>query len=811
MLILNSVGASSIIISMHRTTMPAAEWEEFKRYYADSNLLFGGYQGSDDYSVTADGNTIHHVFEYRNGYDNFFYEQWKLAIDEFNMDPEQEVRFSISVEGNINPEQNPWRGVTWLPDVDVIDGNILDSPSLGRLYAENWNPEGGFWAWPYDMPDMEWLYVAGKGYYYDIVKNLYYWNPAGTSWGYQFGGHNNGGWNYLQAPPLPILDAVQDIMIDEMILQNLPGLAVGVFEGGEITHVSGVGFTDIESGSPVTPLTKFRWASISKPLTAIAALQLHESPWDFDISDLVTKHTPYWTNSTTNWASQITIDHLLTNRSGIHHYGNGRDADNDGDPDNTYTYNESLYNVADPDGYDAEKAVDVFQGTGTDFSPGSQYLYTTFGFNLLGSAVDEASPGGLVKWTEDNIADPLNMSSLKVSTGNRTGYQKSIDGRLNADTISSVEWKLPGGGWESNIIDLTRFARGVEEGTLLNIPSRQWATISGNGNYRRGINTNGSGTSFNLWHGGAHANLRTLMWVRPNQDYGVVIMCWAEYTDTWRIANRITDALGYATIAVDVTPQDDCNSTMESGDLRFAGVWRDTGDDVIVRRGYSHGAFLKEFQFLRANGYYCDDFEAHEEAGQNRWTGIFRKGSGGNPIWRNYGFDGFRDKWDEMSNQGYRLVDLETYVVNGSRKWAGLFRPGNDDYAMWRGFTTSGFATKREEMAAAGLKLIDIEPYYDNGELLWAGVWREGNDGLLNRNYNTSDFNDLIQTRRGNGWKLMDVEAYEIDGQRRWAGIWEQSNLDDRISGGGDWCSIMDNHTDWSAAGFELLDFEVFE
>jgi hypothetical protein len=117
-----------------------------ERYYADSNLLFGGYQGSDDYSVTADGNTIHHVFEYRNGYDNFFYEQWKLAIDEFNMDPEKEVRFSISVEGNINPEQNPWRGVTWLPDVDVIDGNILDSPSLGRLYAENWNPEGGFWA-----------------------------------------------------------------------------------------------------------------------------------------------------------------------------------------------------------------------------------------------------------------------------------------------------------------------------------------------------------------------------------------------------------------------------------------------------------------------------------------------------------------------------------------------------------------------------------------------------------------------------------------------------------------------------------------
>jgi hypothetical protein len=67
--LISNVMGSTIYITMERKTMPIAEWEE--RYYADSNLLFGGYQGSDDYSVTADGNTIHHVFEYRNGYDQF--------------------------------------------------------------------------------------------------------------------------------------------------------------------------------------------------------------------------------------------------------------------------------------------------------------------------------------------------------------------------------------------------------------------------------------------------------------------------------------------------------------------------------------------------------------------------------------------------------------------------------------------------------------------------------------------------------------------------------------------------------------------
>ena len=69
---------------------------------------------------------------------------------------------------------------------------------------------------------------------------------------------------------------IDRIVYDEMVKQNLPGVAVGVIKDGRIIHYQGYGYTDIEKKSKVTRNTIFRWASISKPLTAIATLQLAE-------------------------------------------------------------------------------------------------------------------------------------------------------------------------------------------------------------------------------------------------------------------------------------------------------------------------------------------------------------------------------------------------------------------------------------------------------------------------------------------------------------------------------------------------------
>jgi CubicO group peptidase (beta-lactamase class C family) len=54
------------------------------------------------------------------------------------------------------------------------------------------------------------------------------------------------------------------------------GLAVGVVRDGELAQFRGHGFADIAARTPVTEDTVFRIASISKTMTGVAVMQLHE-------------------------------------------------------------------------------------------------------------------------------------------------------------------------------------------------------------------------------------------------------------------------------------------------------------------------------------------------------------------------------------------------------------------------------------------------------------------------------------------------------------------------------------------------------
>ena len=58
---------------------------------------------------------------------------------------------------------------------------------------------------------------------------------------------------------------------------HVPGLSVAVVENGEYEWAQGFGFADLENNVPASEHTLFRLASISKSLTATAAMQLWES------------------------------------------------------------------------------------------------------------------------------------------------------------------------------------------------------------------------------------------------------------------------------------------------------------------------------------------------------------------------------------------------------------------------------------------------------------------------------------------------------------------------------------------------------
>ena len=58
--------------------------------------------------------------------------------------------------------------------------------------------------------------------------------------------------------------------------RGIPGLSSAIVEAGVVRYEAGFGFADVENVVPAKPETVYRLASVSKPITAIAVLQLVE-------------------------------------------------------------------------------------------------------------------------------------------------------------------------------------------------------------------------------------------------------------------------------------------------------------------------------------------------------------------------------------------------------------------------------------------------------------------------------------------------------------------------------------------------------
>src|SRR5688572_9659046 len=116
-----------------------------------------------------------------------------------------------------------------------------------------------------------------------------------------------------------VTSAIDEAVRAQMEKQRIVGLAVGVVQDGKIALLRSYGFADRESKSPVTNETVFNWASNSKPLAAVLAMQLVERI-ALNLDADIRTHVPEFPEK----GSVITTRHLLCHQSGMPHYSNGR-------------------------------------------------------------------------------------------------------------------------------------------------------------------------------------------------------------------------------------------------------------------------------------------------------------------------------------------------------------------------------------------------------------------------------------------------------------------------------------------------------
>ena len=76
-----------------------------------------------------------------------------------------------------------------------------------------------------------------------------------------------------QFPELKPFDELMEGFVSD---NELPGAALAVAKDGRLVYARGFGYADVEKKQPVQLESLFRIASISKPFTAVATLQLVE-------------------------------------------------------------------------------------------------------------------------------------------------------------------------------------------------------------------------------------------------------------------------------------------------------------------------------------------------------------------------------------------------------------------------------------------------------------------------------------------------------------------------------------------------------
>jgi len=322
----------------------------------------------------------------------------------------------------------------------------------------------------------------------------------------------------------PKAAAVNQALAVELTKQRGVGLAVAIIERGKTVYLNGFGFADKEQKRPVTPETVFNWASNSKPLAAVAAMQLVEQG-KLDLDADVRKYVPEFPDK----GAVITSRLLLCHQSGLPHYSNGK-----------IIPTIRKYEIENPF-LDPVNALDKFNQSPLIFAPGERTEYSSYAYVLLSAVIQRAGDEPFADQIRNRIAKPLGMSTLQLDTATvqpewATGYAMR-QGDVRPVRDESHAWKAGAGGFKSNVADFAKFAEGLLNGRLMNpaiqsrMAERQKLRSGQLTEWGLGLTVGQDGAALKVSHNGKQEETTTRLVLYPATKSGVVVMSNCGFTD----------------------------------------------------------------------------------------------------------------------------------------------------------------------------------------------------------------------------------------------------------------------------------------
>jgi CubicO group peptidase (beta-lactamase class C family) len=307
-------------------------------------------------------------------------------------------------------------------------------------------------------------------------------------------------------------------LTDRMAHYQVPAVSIAVIANGKIKWAQAYGLRQVEPASPVTVDTLFQAASISKPISAMAALALVEQG-KLNLDGDINVHLQSWKIPSSNFTANqaVSLRSILTHRSGLSTWGFAGYARDAALP--------TLRQVLDGAAPANSDAVRSFA------APGKDPRYSGGGFTVMQQAMIDVSG--------KNYSELLNTLVLKPTGMAQSGFQARKDGEniafgyVDAQPVKGGYHLYPelaaAGLWTTPsdlarfIINLQEISAGKKGGVISPDLARKMLTATDDG-WGLGIRVDSEGKQAYFNHRGANEGFQCYFVGLIGSRSGAVVM-----------------------------------------------------------------------------------------------------------------------------------------------------------------------------------------------------------------------------------------------------------------------------------------------
>lgn len=304
---------------------------------------------------------------------------------------------------------------------------------------------------------------------------------------------------------------------------RVPGLSIAVIKDHQVAWTKGYGVKKKGSDDPVDVFTLFQCASISKPVTAAAALRMAEQG-KFDLDADINDYLQLWKLPENRFTREkkVTLRHLVSHTGGLTVHGFPGYRVGEKVP--------TLIEILDGSGPANTGAIRV------DKTPGGDFRYSGGGYCIMQQMMIEATNKEFPEVMKELALEPLGMKqstfehplpvdlAYKAATGHRPYTGDMVEGsRHTYPEMAPAGLYSTASELAEFWIELSKAYHGKSE-RLLSEDMAQTMLTTVSGRFGLGVAIKDNGGEVYIGHGGWNEGFSSEAGIHRDNGYGVVVL-----------------------------------------------------------------------------------------------------------------------------------------------------------------------------------------------------------------------------------------------------------------------------------------------